>query len=768
MKTGLIETLLSDRNAGLQTDGKRLYFRQRRVAFRTIAVDACDLHEAVESGPLVRDALPPPDRSSNRSVREFAHESSRRFLHFWYEVFNVAVARALCGRGCEIFLQDFLRPTAFLDIGVPADNAHSSVPPALHEKILAEYEHSRKIETACNIRYLSGYLEGISSDVAARLGPYRRLWELRSQRRMLLDETRRINRAFREELLGRNLERDLFEALGRALLEIMDGTIRAGGERRIAADDVRNLVHKRRAGNLASLSVDEIAQIMRRPEALDPPPALKAAYDAMTLPGRLADLGRSAATLCSLLHRCELTIARLNHAQRRLGLPVKNEGLIRRRKRHLEAFEQKLTALAEFRKPEREGRILGRLAHLRKVSQPGKLVRETLLDDISKAGMEGNHVRSLTETLIRLRRTDEEIRGIYDREKSEPPENTRFRDERYPGSEELILPAGLEVGNPFHESAILNHARDLLLRRLRPVRRSSAFYSLIPGDRHGAMTVNPVMRLWKDRPNPRDASLPRLALQEINTRETVDCLVSLARLADRNLEARELRREKILREKRGQETLSNLLFLLLPGSAYPLREVHRLDFPDFRGRVIGESRSPAELGVPPEEDAVLTGAWYQKYNHALYCSVGADNARLLKTVHTGGRFPGCAAFFFALGQFVHDCLPDNLVYYRTTEKTFRECVEELYRMEDRIRLNRGERSGRRRADNSRPAVRFMFAVHYSQSLMEALTGAAQTHFRHAPMELWFHRHLELPTLRHSDKSVFRKIHRQAAEIIAAA
>ena len=345
----------------------------------------------------------------------------------------------------------------------------------------------------------------------------------------------------------------------------------------------------------------------------------------------------------------------------------------------------------------------------------------------------------------------------------ETAREARF-EARYPGLAGLELPDDCRIGDPYQEHVVLKHARDLITRRLRPIRRTATMYSVVPAHRHGAMTLNPIMKLWKDRPNyGRD--LPRVAGLELNTRDSAECLIRLAGLADGKLAERELVRGRIARLKRGLEDLSTLNFFLLPGSCFPIREVHRLDFPEFRGRVIGESRAPRELGIPPDEFAVLTGGWYKKMNHTIYYPVGGDNGKLVQLIWLSGRSPGPPAFFFALGQFVHDCLPDNLVYFQSGEQTFRECVEDYYRMEDRIRKNRGEKMGRRRIDNSREGVRFMFAVGYSRTIMEILTGSSQSHFRHRPTEEWFARNLELPVLHRGDKTKLREIRAKAREII---
>ncbi len=298
----------------------------------------------------------------------------------------------------------------------------------------------------------------------------------------------------------------------------------------------------------------------------------------------------------------------------------------------------------------------------------------------------------------------------------------------------------VEQKTPGEERALVKEACREILDRLRPVRRTTSGYSLIPGERHGAMSLNPVMRLWKEKPNPPRADAPALTL-EMNTKQTVDCLFHLAVLADPDLPLREIERGRIAKLMRGQENLANLKSFLLPGSIYPLREIHPLDFPEFRARVIGETRSPVELGGA--SDCVLTGAWYSKRQHSLYCTVGADNGRLLRILWNSERSPGPPAFFFAIGQYVHDCLEDALVYRKTGAMTFRECVEDYYDFEDRIRKHRGEKTGRRRADNSRGAVRFMFAVLYSRMITEILTGSLQSQFRHPATEKWMETNLGL-------------------------
>lgn len=86
-------------------------------------------------------------------------------------------------------------------------------------------------------------------------------------------------------------------------------------------------------------------------------------------------------------------------------------------------------------------------------------------------------------------------------------------------------------------------------------------------------------------------------------------------------------------------------------------------------------------------------------------------------------------------------------------------------MEDRVRKNRGEKTGRRRIDNSRPAIRFMFAVCYARLALEALTGSSQSHFRHRPTERWLGRHIGLPLLNDADRGRLKTVRSNARDLI---
>lgn len=818
----IAEQLLDDRRAGLKTDaGGRRYFRQRRVVFRTIGVAAEDLYDGEWLG--FERPLAPLDWSgwpTHADIREFSRLSSERFLAFWYRVLDVSVARALAGRDKEIFRVDFFRASPLLDLGIPVEQEFSTVPAALHRKIIQEYRDSLARPVAFRVFYLSDYLTGLSDDVRAALAPYARLWDLHRTRRELLgalDELPRRQRAAWVEFErgGRSLHERMLAGMDAYLGARLARTPPAQ-TRGLESESLRHLIYRLRSGQGGGITPQDRAEILRHERELGLPVPVARLHDLLRLPDRLRGLIRSALVQNSAAYRLDLRLTRLQYLHRQQGLAsagfaqaTSSESIRRRRDAHHKSFRERVFLLQnEFLDEERRvrGRLGSRALHalalyLRTAEeaaagQGGPAFDELLArwqrncDGLARGSdgqapaadtdlpepvrAEERLAREAFDLLLRLRAAEAEIVKIHHEfARAAPPapeSDDRFLrpgpgDARYHRLEQLELPAELVVGNPFHEFRILQYARDLLLRRLRPVRRTASSYSLNPGHRHGAMTLNPIMKLWKDRPNGSGRAEAALAGLEINTRQTIECLVRLAELVDPALGERELERYRTVREKRGREDLSNLTYFLLPGSAFPLREIHRLDFPEFRGRVIGESRSPGELGVPKEEDAVLTGAWYQKNNHTLYYPVGGDNGALLRLIWQSGRSPGPPAFYFALGQLVHDCLPENLTYFRSGEVTFRECIEDYYLMEDRVRKNRGEKTGRRRIDNSRPAIRFMFAVCYARLVLEALTGSSQSHFRHRPTERWLQRHLGLPLLADADRTGLKSLRSAARELI---
>jgi len=749
----LIARLLEDKNSGLKIDSEgRRYFRQRKVEFETIRISAEELHGSgwlsfeENINPLDWKHLP-----SHRDIREFAQLASGRYIEFWYRVFDVAVARSLCGRDNGIFRNDFFHASPLIDLGIPAEQSLSSIPPDLHEKIMREYEKSRLTPETWRIYYLSSYLVDLTADVIKKLKPYSELWDLKNKRTRLLRRPSEILAALKED----TSERPILDRIQEKILAALDLAAAEKLERKLESDFLRNVIHLRRSGQLPSLNTRQMDRIIDSGAFPGIDADTAALYRAVRLPETLFQRARSAATLESSIFRIRLRIARLQYLHRKYERELRPDSLNARIAFYRKQYDEKRAGL--------DPKNTGRMAE----------AFQKILPEAGKRGP-GNSIYDFYNFLQELESIDAAILGIYEQYAAgrpapeipveDEPAGLTFEKDRYPGAEELVLPDDLEIGNPFHEHAIIAHARDLILKRLRPIRRSAGAYTLVPDHRHGAMTLNPVMKLWKERPN-LGSDGPALTRLEINTRQTLECLIRLARLADGHLASRTVRRGAISSIGRKEESVSTMSFFLLPGSCYPLREINRADFPEFRGHVIGESRNPVELGVPPREDAVLTGSWYRKSNHSLYYPIGGDNGQLLRMIWNSTRCPGPPAFFFALGQFVHDTLPDTLAYYRLGEKTFRECVEDYYKAEDRIRKNRDEKTGRRRLDNSRAGVRFMFAVNYSRLLMEILTGTVQSQFRHPATEQWMQKNLELPVLAKTDRDLLRSIRSEARKVI---
>jgi hypothetical protein len=789
----ITERLLADTRSGLFSDATgRRFFRQRLVQFETIEIHEDEMHAP---GWMGFEELPYPDweRAPESSrIREFAEAASERYLAFWYRVFDVAVARSLSGPRREIFQKSFFIPSVLFDIGVPENPAHASVPQGIHEKIIAEYRRSLGFHAGYRIFYISEYLKDLTADINERLLPLRPLWESRERRRGLLLD---LNDA-REEMLrplmirvrGKMLRDIIGETVMRTLLALIDRIYASGVIRSIGSADVRKLIFRRSRGDLERLQRGEIDLLISKKREIGLPDSIAHLYRSISLPDELYEGARFAASLLSSAYHLKHRLARMSYMHIRYGIEPRGDVLM-----DAIANRERL-ALDRIDSLDPRGEISEILMVYGSVVRLSEVIDGLTADDqqsaISrffqnlsvKASRERKTISEQTFTVAnrfyescgRIASVDDAILSHYNgylkllaragvAENSEPTDIPE--DRRYASYERLEFPEGADPRNPFTERECVDAARRLILKRLRPLRMTASAYSLIPGQRHGALTLNPVMRLWKDRPYPRRREDPEPIGLEINTKETIESLIRLALLVDPGLSERVVQRGRIVAIGRRREDLSALTFFLLPGSCAPVRELDRRNFPEFRGRVIGEARAPIELGVDPSEDAVLTGGWYQKKNHTIYYPVGGDNGMLLRQIWNSGRAGGPPAFFFAIGQFVHDCIPDSLIYHFTGERTFRHCVEDYYRTEDKFRKNRGDRTGRRRMDNSRPAVRFMFAVNYSRLMLEALSGSSQGDFRHPMTEEWMNRHLGIPVLSRSDRSIFKGIRTEARRTI---
>ncbi|HBS06011.1 MAG TPA: hypothetical protein DEA96_13675 [Leptospiraceae bacterium] len=817
----LVNQLLDDNRSGIQQDASgRRYFRQRKVRFRTIHFEPAEL---LEGGWLEfdRDIVSPYQQSrdpSPASVKQFAQLSSERFLHFYYRVFDVAVARALATLDTNLFRLPFVVPSIFLDLGIPNEPTNGSVPPLLHERIRDQYLKSRKASSITETEYRSGtgsyeepqapsarnhgqseienrdgmpdpsgkpgiyflsdYLEGLTDDAIALLKPYGELWELEDQLQEIHSKSKTMRKDFELLLLGSGpeqsaiaLQDSLFNDLDRhGLQSILQATaspdLRASIRSFLGQKDRSSFLHLvRHAKEISSFLNEETlaaAGLYLLPEKLE-----LRIRSALLQETRLhARIMRYIFLKYRAVPAGRTTDLRLLHEQRNRAFQeaLKLLESVVRLNPDIRAWQTRIEKHASIRKQIRQiyedylnGATIGAPSRNMENSEIGdREAREASLSNTVTSDSNGP-VEPKTENPV----TQDSQSNISGNAGASLQGILKKAEEHY--GKAVEWPAHIPYGNPFARREVLLHVKEQLLDRLRPVRSTTTGYSLIPGSRHGILPLNPVMKLWKDKPG-FEANLPEIASLEINTPPTVECLLQLAALVDTELYQRELRLGRILSEKLGTRNLKNLKIFLMPGSCGAAREIERPDFPEFRNSVIGESRKPEELGVS-NEPSILTGGWYKKRNHALYYPIGGDNGQLLRSIYLALRLPGPAAFFFALGQFVHDCLPDNLIYYAGSEIPFRQVTEDYYRQEDKVRKNRGEKTGRRKVDNSRAAVRFMFAVSYSRALMEALTASSQSNFRHPPTEKWMSRYLNLPVLSVSDRSRFKELRSRARSLI---
>lgn len=782
---------LEDTRSGLQqdTDGRR-WFRQRRVRFHTIDFQIHDILRADWIGyaetlqPLDWDAQP-----EERAIMDFARQCSLRYVDYWYRILDVVLARSLCGRRTEIFETNLLIGGPLLDLGIPAEARFSSLPPSTHRAILQEYYSSRETPLKARIYYLSDYLEGMNADLIELLLPFRQFWLLERKREHLQMELKQHHKILTEPLKQSTAKYDstcsleicIQATIDKAITQIAIKIKKLNQWHTIENNQLRNLLHRLHQQPDISLDISQRAMIFDFSEALHIPRHLQLLYKTIALPDQLLRKARQIAAGQARIYQLSIRIIRLRSLRNGSTMHSEPEAprrrllaLKRQQEEYLKQWQQQINhqGTSSFLK----SRAL--LFYLRSKHNVQDWLHDFIyLQDnptlseqaLNAARQDLQYLQAFQQSLTGLKTVENKLLELFCRASKISPKNITKSDNPQsnwlPPTELMLLAArrypmapGLEseilsaIGNPFMESEVLGAARKIMLHRLRPIRRVSNYYSTISGHRHGAIPLNPVMKLWH-RGFQKSRHLPSICLLRFNTPHSLQCLLALAELADPGLNVREIQREKILREKRGIENLKNMNIFLLPGSCFPLREIHRLDFPEFRGRVIGESRTALELGLDRSEEAVLTGGWYQKFNHSLYYPVGGDNANLLATIWDARRLPFLPAFLFALGQFVHDCLPDALLYHKFgSDRTFRECIEDYYRQEDKVRKNRGEKTGRRRLDNSRDGVRFMFAVLYARLLLELLSGSSQSEIRHRATEDWMATHLDLQLLRNIDRT----------------
>ncbi len=713
------DEILSDQSSGLITDrtGRR-FFRQRKVKFRTLKFTSEDLHDHFipgSEGTLKR--LNWTEQPSHRQIREYAAEASRRFLNFWYRVYDVALARGVSGRDRSVFRMPPAAVSSLADIGIPENPDEASCPPELASVILTEYKKSIKTDTEYLIFYITEYLNTVNEDIIRELEPWGAYWDLEEDRRLHSGNTADI---YREIMFAPETQSLMLQRLDSMLAGSLKTASGGNAIRMISSENVRKLIHRIRSGEtISSFSSEERFSMISENKVLNISEEALKIHHLLQSQELLLSLLRSGLFHQAGSFRTELKLIRFSLFSKS-GNTDYSGSFTEKLNRHRKESRSVLQKLDQFRNTQFSEKAECVIRWLKEQKQKD----DAVLAEYRKASG-ASQISFINDSV-----------------------QDRFR-----------LPGTVIPGDPFSEPAVTDFARRTLRKRLRPLRMAAGAYSTVSDQRHAAITLNPVLRLWKDRPGYREKNLPERIRTEINTKEVIESLLHLACIADPLLNERETVRDGSARN------LRSALFFLTPGSCFPLREISRYDFPEFRGKVIGETRSPAELGVPETEESILTGGWYSRRNHAFYYPMGGDNGSLLYSIWKAARLSGPAAFFFATGQFVHDSLPESLIYYKNDTVPFRLITEDYYRREDLTMKNRGERTGRRKADNSRDGIRFMFAVTYSRFLMELLTGSPQSSFRHRPSENWFREHLGFTGIYASDTETVRSVRRSVMEFL---
>ena len=531
----------------------------------------------------------------------------------------------------------------------------------------------------------------------------------------------------------------------------------------ISDSTLRNFIHKIRGGKEMGNLIDSLLSVTLN-EIKNLSPAYRNAAMILLFPDRLRTKIRSFLMYLMQLHRYDMRLIKLKYLKN-IRNPVERNTFV---SDEIQSHTKELDTQDSF-VDDRRQRIMQlylenkkELKHLLDHNPFKKLQHETQNPDFKK------ELSSLIQSYeLGIHSIEDIYKNYHTINQEMDPEVEALiheRSARYFPFHEWKLPENLTCGNPFHEGAVIDYARELLIKRLRVIRKSSHHVSLVAGERSGAMSLNPVMKLWKSKPSIFSKDLPDTIKKEMNTKETVDILLSISKIAHPQLKEMQIVKKRSAFQNHDM-TLNTLKVLLIPGSVYPLRELDRNNFPEFKNNVIGEARNISELAVVSDERSILTGAWYNSYHHVFYYTIGADQSSLLPIIFHSGRATFLPAFFFALGQFVYDSLDDTKTYRRGMQLTFREVLLHYYSEEEKSRKNRGVKTGRKKPDTSRAAVRFMFAVFYSRLLLEAMTLSPQTMFRVQAVYSWFKKNTGLNLIYGEERTALQEKRKMILEYI---
>ncbi|MEQ8351465.1 MAG: hypothetical protein RH862_08275 [Leptospiraceae bacterium] len=506
----LVSQLLEDSRSGLKRDASgRQYFKQRKVRFRTIYFHPDELLEGgwLEFQQSIQSPFADRVDPSPAQLKEFAARSSERFLHFYYRVFDVAVARALATLDTNLFRRPFIEPSVYLDLGIPEDPTVGSVPPALANVILNQYYTSRHYLTATSepnyaeeqhlsakieavtedlsressknlpespdvdlksgpkISYLSSYLDGLTDDAILLLAPYGELWTLEDRLREIQNRSRRMRQEFHSLFAGH----DGSEILQR-LTHYFQQAFQKHGMRNV----------------LQSISSSELRANVR---------AFMEQNDAAALPYII----RHSQEIRTLLNESVLALVSLYLLPERLEFRIRS-ALIQESRLHARIMRYNFLRYRSV--------PMGKTPDLKLLHDQRNRSNKEAVQILESAMKINPDIRIWMDLLQEHADIRARIRDIYERylqnatrpDQDPPPGEKTFTSgdstndrtnaaanltdsqlsARLKYGKIISWPEHIAYGNPFARREVLLSIKEQLLERLRPVRSTTTGYSLIP------------------------------------------------------------------------------------------------------------------------------------------------------------------------------------------------------------------------------------------------------------------------------------------------
>lgn len=764
----VLDAVDKDKIAGVhrREDGK-LYFVQRKVEFNTIDFKP----EYIFSNPwgIFQKPLNPinwslPIGELEKELIQFSIDCSERFHYLWYYYIDIMIARSLSTNDKNIFTKNFIIPSIFLDLGIPENPLWTNVPKTIHQKIIQEYKNSLKFNTKFRIFYLSQYLHDLTKDIIEFLKPFQKLWDLEKQKLDYYNQIRNLVQSFFSKNFFYFIKTKLNQIIKESLLnnninfsnQILENIYfyfkRENFSREFTFFERRVFLEHFIKTKTIKMSEGDKVQNLNFLILLN---------ELTNFPHQLERIVRKILFLENLIFKEEVKEIKKLYIKY-----TKNKNFKLEPEKFLFFSSDK-----QNQQIEEKINLIGELMEFLNFNHYYYL--ETLIEIYEK-----NQTKNLKEIernfyqIINNQHTiKEELKknllnllkdiGLLNKEILKFYKESLYCDEveftPNPKYLDRIKKNKFMPGNPFQEKEILNFFKDVIKQRLRAIRMASNEYSLLAKEKHGILTLNPVLKLWKNQIHFQK-ELPEIVQLELNTPLTIECLIDLVLLVDPNLKERELLRGKIIKKIRGKENLENMKFILLPGSCYPLKEIPSSHFPEYKYRIIGEKRTYKEVGIL-DTHYILTGAWYNKKNHTLYYPIGGDNGELLKRIYLGIKVDIVPAFFFAIGQFVFDCLSDTILYYKNQKLTFREI---LLKMKKNKQNNIKEK---RFILYSKNEIKFEFSILYSLLIMENLTGSLHIRNKISELYKWFFENLGIQSIFKVDKEERKEIRIRAQKII---